>query len=74
MVLEGTCLEGIIEPAIARVGVATYVKWQPKGHPVQFSAPMSVSVICFDFKTSQKWIFGAEFVVSVLKELICCRS
>ena len=22
---EGTCLEGVIEPAIARVGVATYM-------------------------------------------------
>ena len=26
-----TCLKGVIEPAIARVSVATYVKWQPKG-------------------------------------------
>ena len=31
VVLEGTCLKGVIEPAIAHVGVATYVKWQPKG-------------------------------------------
>ena len=65
MVLEGTCLEGINEPDIACVGMATYVKWQPKGHPVQF---VSVSVNCFD-KTSEEWIFGAEFLVSVLKEL-----
>ena len=68
MVSEGTCLEGVIEPAIARVGVATYVKWQPKGQR-SFSAILSSSeCVCdlFGFNMSQERIFGAAFLVSVL--------
>ena len=68
MVWEGTCLEGVIEPAIARVGVATYVKWQPKGQR-SFSAILSSSeCVCdlFGFHMCQERIFGAAFLVSVL--------
>ena len=70
MVVEGTCLEGVIEPTIARVGVATYVKWQPKGQR-SFSAILSSSECVyvydlFEFNTSQERILGAEFLVSVL--------
>ena len=58
MIVEGTCLEGVIEPTIACVGVATNVKWQPKGHPVQFSALVSVSVICLDLICLKKGFLG----------------
>ena len=63
MVLEGICLEGVIEPAIARVGMAVYMKWQPNGQrsPRQFLALVSVSVICFDLKSLKNGFFLLNF-------------
>ena len=71
MVLEGTCLQGVIEPAIAHVGMATYVKWQSKGQRSPSAIFSSSECVCdlFSFKTSEERILGAEFLVSVLKEL-----
>ena len=68
MVLEGACLEDVIEPAIARVGVATHVKWQPKGPRSPSAIFSSSECICdlFLFIKSQEWIFLAQFLVSVL--------